>query len=286
MPFVVGCNRSGTTLLSGMLDSHPELAVVHESLFVPALITSTGPPQEFAADTFVDELVANVGFFRLGLEADTVRAAVDAVRPDGVAAAIRVVFDSYARAAGKPRYGEKAPDYVRSMPLIAAVLPESKFVHLIRDGRDVAPAIVDVPEGTDDLVKAARFWVQMVSAGRRDGPALGAGRYLEVRYEHLVTDPRRVLGTVCDFLELEFDPTMLSYHERADDIIRHSRNEWMHGSIRKPPTPGLRDWRRDLSADDLRKVEAVAGPTLVECGYELGAKRVGLGRLRALLRTR
>lgn len=268
-PVIVGCHRSGTTLLRAMLDSHPDLAVVHESRFIPALAALHAGTPPFRQDEFVDDLIVHPSFARLGLDAGAVRTAVAQACPQGFADALRAVFAAYASAAGKRRAGDKTPEYVLRIPLIAETLPESRFVHVIRDGRDVAVSTVAAPLGPTDLGDAASTWANIVTAGRRDGSRLGPTRYLELRYERLVDEPATALNEVCVFLELDYADAMLSYHERADEIVRTAGMLELHDAIKKLPTPNLRDWRRDLGAAEVHRIEVVAGSTLTELGYEL-----------------
>jgi hypothetical protein len=285
-PIIVGSHRSGTTLLRAMLDSHPELAVVHESRFIPELASDHARSELFQPSSFVDDLIAHPSFARLGLETEDLRAAVERARPQEFADALRATFTAYAAAAGKSRAGDKTPEYVRSMPLIGELLPESRFIHVIRDGRDVAASIVAAPLGRTDLGEAARSWVRTVSLGRRDGSRLGPARYQEVRYERLVDDPPSVLRHICEFLEIDYDDAMLHYHERADEIVRNAGIQELHEAIKKPPTPKLRDWRRELPPAELDEIEAVAGRTLSELGYELAGKSALRQRLPWMRRRR
>lgn len=189
LPFVVGCNRSGTTLLRAMLDSHPSLAVIHESRFIPDPANQSAGGVRLQVSRFMDDLIAHPSFTRLGLDARDLRSTVEDAGPANYADAVRTVLTAYAHAAGKARAGDKTPEYVRSMALIGRMLPEARFIHVIRDGRDVAAGIVAAPVGPTDLGDAAGIWEHMVSVGRRDGRRLGSGRYLEVRYERLVRRP-------------------------------------------------------------------------------------------------
>jgi len=238
-PFVVGCSRSGTTLLRALLDAHPLLAVPPESHFavLPRLRLRRDP------------------WFRLW----------DIDPPDlrglGVADAVRAVFAAYAAAHGKPRYADKTPHYVSHLPLLADRFPEARFVHVVRDGRDVALSLLEVPWGPDDLEGAALHWRRRVLEGRAAG--LGPARYRELRYEALVADPERELRGLAAWLELPYDPAMLDPARRpvAMPYPEH------HHRVALAPTPGLRDWRREMSAADAARFQAVAGDALAELGY-------------------
>ncbi len=90
------------------------------------------------------------------------------------------------------------------------------------------------------------------------------GRYLEVRYESLVSSPRQTLGQVLSFLELPFSEEVLHFYRgrTRPEPGRDAKSAWL------PPTPGLRDWRRDMGRGDVELFEAIAGDLLGELGYE------------------
>ena len=283
--FVVGCPRSGTTLLQRMLDSHPQLAVANDTHFIPGAIAGLAPRPDLPLTPEIVESVrafrtggAGKGFHRLGLPEGTLEDAAAGAEtyPDLVAE----LYSRLAELRGKPLAGEKTPDYVRCLPLLHALFPSTKVVHLIRDGRDVTLAVLDwaidstkgrikgparTPLWSDNPVAAAALWWEcQVGAGRRDGPELGLA-YREVRYEALVARPAETLRDVVGFLELPFDERMLSYRLQP---------EGRAAAERLPPTPGLRDWRTQMPPDDLELVEAIVGDLLSELGYERALPKI------------
>ena len=197
---------------------------------------------------------------------------------------MRILFGSYAARQGKRRFGEKTPVNVRNIPFLADLFPEAVFLHIIRDGRDVTLSYLDVPWGPTSVAESAIYWKLAVEEGRRDGSALGPRRYRELKYEELVEDPEATLRELCRSLRLPFDPAMLRYHERADDVRKGFRNPGAHRNLSRPPTKGLRSWREQMQADDLGVFEMLAGATLEEFGYERALRSVPLPvRLRAQL---
>jgi hypothetical protein len=242
-PFVVGCSRSGTTLLRALLDAHPLLAVPPESHFV------------LAPDPRVLRRALRRGpWFGLGIEPPDLRGL-------DVADAVRAVFAAYGAAHGKPRYADKTPHYVSHLPLLAERFAEARFVHVVRDGRDVALSLLEVLWGPHDLEGAALQWRRRVLEGRAAG--LGPGRYRELRYEALVADPEHELRALAAWLELPYDPAMLDAARRPAAVPYPEH----HGRLALAPTPGLRDWRREMSQADAARFEAVAGDALAGLGY-------------------
>ena len=279
-PFVVGVSRSGTTLLRLMLDAHPELAIPAETRFLPdlfALAESGADPG--AVTEFMTDHDRWVDFGLDAAELGRRIAALDPLTPGGAA---RVFYGLYAESQGKPRWGDKSPPYVTAMPMIGAALPEARFVHLIRDGRDVAASLLARRWGMRKSRRIARRWVREVTAARSDGAALPLGRYLEVRYEDLVAEPERVLGDVCGHIQLTFDPAMLRFHERAGERLAElgdlpgrrgrprsaSERATQFERVQRPLDSGRAgSWREELSAEDRAEFEAIAGDLLAELGY-------------------
>jgi hypothetical protein len=290
--FVVGCPRSGTTLLQRILDAHPQLAVINETRWVdhwftrPDNVTAEG----FVTRALVTRVLDSPRFAQLGARREDVEDLLDG-RPLSYPTFVARLFDVCGRSRGKARVGDKTPRYVRSLPTLHELFRQAKFVHLIRDGRATALSVVDWRKAAKlaenfptwrehPLATATLWWEWQVRLGREAGASLDADLYFEVRYEALVTDCARELGPLCAFLDLHFDETMLRFHEgrRRGDRGLSAKRAWL------PPTPGLRDWRTQMVAEDIELVDAVAGDLLDELGYPRGATSASARVVAAELR--
>jgi hypothetical protein len=282
-PFFVGCGRSGTTLFRAIFDSHPDLAIPGESHFIVHLLPNRRRYETamgLDAEAFLADLLPHPRFRLWRLADDDVRSALKEDRPSTLADAIRTVFRLYAASQGKSRFGDKTPGYVSHLSSLAALFPEARFVHIIRDGRDVGLSYLDVSFGPDTVERAAIHWERMVERGRQAGRRLGPDRYVQVRYEDLLDDPEATARALCAFADLEFHPRMLRYPERAADVARGSAFPEAHGRLALPPTKGLRDWRTQMAQKDVTAFELLAGDLLTELGYERTVQRAGV-RVRA-----
>ena len=261
-----------------MLDSHPDLAIPGESGFLLEMCASSPTPdaRDALVQSFCTELDTFDRFRAWKLDLNDLRHDLEARHPADRVEAMRITYAHYAASEGKSLYGDKTPDHVLQIPELAELFPEARFIHLIRDGRDVALANLDVPWGPTTIPAAARYWQQRVSTGRQAGDALGPKRYLEVRYEELVADPSSVLHEVTEFLGLAFDSAMLHSDEAVRRQFAMSPDPSLDKSLLLPLTKGLRDWRRDMSADDLAVFELIAGRLLEELGYPRAATSVSL----------
>jgi Sulfotransferase family len=288
-PFVVGMNRSGTTLLRMMLDAHPQLTIPPETHFVPDLIKVA---REGAAtpEALLKVIVAQREWGDFGLTEDELLERFRAIDPPDATDAIRAFFETYAERVSKPRWGDKTPRYVTRMRLIAEALPEAHFVHVIRDGRDVALSVRDRTVKDYTVERVAQRWKEKVSKARRDAPLLK--HYMELRYEDLVLDPEAVLRKISEFADLPFDTAMLHYHERAEQRLQEMARELpqqggktklsverrmaTHARTTEPPDPErVTRWRNEMSDDERAAFEGVAGDLLVELGYEVGGRDEG-----------
>jgi len=271
-PFVVGEARSGTTLLRVMLDAHPQLSIPPESYFVSGLYPFRlryERPQGFDLARFAADLQGLHKFRDWDLDVDAFREAFASPMPGGsYSDAIRLLYSTYAMAHDKPRYGDKSPGYVTRMKLLTQLFPEARFVHIVRDVRSVALSLVEMPEewGTRTVPEGAARWRHRVSRGHAEGTALGPDRYLEVRYEDLVAEAERELRRLVEFLLLPWDDAVLQYAERGLSRVP-SGSQAIHGNVASAPKT-TRDWRTQMSPEDLEVVEAIAGDAMTEMGYE------------------
>ena len=287
-PFVVGLTRSGTTLLRMMLDAHRELTIPPETHFVPDLIKAARNGGR--TDAMLAALTDNRTWSDFGIDAEEMRSRLEAVEAGDAAAAVRAFFDAYAARQGKARWGDKTPAYMLAVQRIGRTLPESRFVHLIRDGRDVAlsQSARALNEQPPPAEQAAR-WVKRIGKSRDQAQTLKGARYVEARYEDLVRDPAPTLQRICEFIDLDWDPAVLNYHERAAERLTEMAGELRaegshatqaagyridnHAPTTKPPDPSKLDkWKSEMSEQDVAAYEEVAGDLLSELGYELGSR--------------
>jgi Sulfotransferase family len=280
--FIVGCPRSGTTLLGRMVDAHPDIAVIHEGRFAPEWferrrgVTADG----YVTPELVDRLLGHPPFARVSVGREELERLLGDGGPVTYAEFVAGIFDLHGRAHGKRLVGDKTPHYVRSLPTIHDLWPGARIVHLIRDGRDVAQSVLGWRKVTERGGSVARFaafredrvaavacwWEWLVRLGREDGAALGPATYHEIRYEALVAEPAAECERLCAFLDVHYDDRMLDFHQgrERDDPGLSAKKAW------RPVTPGLRDWRSQMSPADVERFQAAAGGLLDELGYEAG----------------
>jgi len=193
---------------------------------------------------------------------------------------MRRLYEMWATARGKPRWGDKTPQYVNEIPLLMQLFPDAQVIHIIRDGRDTAISWLRTGFDPRNLYMAARMWREMVRKGRQDGAALPAGAWLEVRYETLLAQPEATMRQVCDFLGEPFVAEVL----RPSRIKMSPHPGLTALSMRDEVVPGNSDkWKQTMSLRQQALFESVAGDLLSELGYRVEGYGEPLSRAAELL---
>ena len=272
--FIVGCPRSGTTLLRHMVDAHPEITISPEAHWIPIWYNERRglAPDGMVTPELITLLLDDPKFPLMQLGRDEILSLVRSGQPMSYASFVTGVLDLYGKARGKALVGNKTPDSARRMHTLHGLWPEARFIHLIRDGRDVALSLMAWPKVTqkkpgtfhtwkDDPVSTSALWWELnVRRGREAGASLGPGLYYEMRYESLVSNSADQCAALCSFLGLPFDDRMLGFY-KTPPRSKARQNHW------QPVTPGLRDWRTQMSVQDVERFEATVGGLLDELSY-------------------
>jgi hypothetical protein len=247
-----------------MLTAHPALAIPDESPFVHATYRALAASGQAADLALAWRLIHESDRFRQwGLPAAEVERVLHDHPPSSYPELVRALFAAYARWRGKDHSGDKTTGNALLFPWLADRFPQSRFVHIVRDPREVCMSRVVQIFNTGGLPGAARHWRAHVRAARAASASVGE-RMLEVRYERLVSSPREQLERLCSFLGLAFEPTMLEHASSDEAIPRHEFD--VHA--REALQPGLRSWRNELSRDDVSVIEFIASDLMEEVGYE------------------
>jgi hypothetical protein len=265
--FIVGCPRSGTTLLRRMLDSHSEIAVTPETHFGANYVKKRdrfgveGEPS--ARRALLDEFCRSAGFREMAIDESSFRARAEA-DPKDPWLPLRIAMQDFGRLRKSTIVGEKTPSHAVQITALSEAFPDARFLMLRRDPRAVVASWHRTTWSKRTSTEISEKWRHDSHAMRRAGRSL-PGRCLEVRYEELVSDPTAVLKTICAFLGRAFDPSMLFYYERdASSPNEDVDNERTF----EPPNPSRIDaWRAESPARELRLIEAICGREMVVCGY-------------------
>lgn len=252
--FVGGCGRSGTTVFKEILQRHPAVAC--------------GPEASFFGIKFYPANISNRWPFTF--------AEIDAwvARTDSVVQFADEFLTRYAQGEGKTLWADKTPNNVRATGRILHAFPNGRFIHVLRDPRDVVCSLRHHPKEiirsgrvmpvktNKPIAVCARRWANDVAFGL---PYRGHPRYMEVRYEDLVGDAEAVMRRVCSFLGLDYSddlmrPTNDTEAKRASVLNNAGATGRLTGS-------SIGRWERDLSAAERRTTATICGELMIAAGY-------------------
>lgn len=273
--FLLGCHRSGTTMLQLALNRHSKIAIPAETKYFSAFLGHSYRCQVNRLSRINSDLQINL--------------APPSTAIEGKESARRFFADmagAYVARVGKGGdvwFGEKTPVHCGYVSRIRDLFPDAKLIWLYRDGRDVAASMRKVDWLSPHLGVNMLIWLfyhrkQMRLAHDSTAPAIF------VKYEDLVAHPEKELDRVTDFLELPFEPSVSRGSGNREGVLDWEYS-WKSKAFERITTDCVGVWRRDLSATEVEFLEALGGCALQKLGYEL-VTRVGKSRLRKALSPR
>ena len=286
--FIVGANRSGTTLLRLMLNAHSRIAVPEEIVYFKSV--SAGLPIEDWQSTdlspsdyeaFVDEVLdANPTLLR-ELDRATVKTALLKPAPYDLRRPYAGLLAAWARAQGKPRWGEKTPGNLFFVDVLLEMFPDARFIHLVRDPRAGVASMQRVDFFPNSVFFNAMSRAKHHRVARRMASLVPADQWTTVRYEDLVSDAPRELETLCRFIGEPFETQMLRFHRSSSTYMKAEAASSFNAAATRPVTTAMTEkWKDQLSARDTAIIETICQDEMTAHGYEptshvLGARDRG-----------
>jgi Sulfotransferase family len=290
--FVLGCPRSGTTVLYHMLLSAGNFAVYRAesnvfSILQPRFgnLRSEKNRRELLCYWLQSKLFQVTGLDAAQIQEKILRDC------HGAGDFLRIVMEETARLQGVERWADCTPDHLLYIPEIKRQIPNALVVHIIRDGRDVALSYAKqgwaypLPwDHGEQLSVAGLFWEWIVGKGREHGRALGSD-YREVHYEDLVEKPRETLAGLSDFVGQELDYDRIQQVGIGSVSAPNSSFTTEAGGGFHP----VRRWAEKMTPEQLADFESLTGKFLRELGYPVssdhGKRDLREARLRYTYRS-
>jgi hypothetical protein len=269
--FVVGSDRSGTTMLMMMLDAHQNLGVSRESWFLIDLMNALplrSPLDQSQVDKAFQIISQHPRWLRWSIPDAQLEQCLEKMAGHNLSKLVEAVFKLDLERSNKSRWGDKTPGYVREIGRIHSMFPQACFIHIIRDARDVCISLKNVGWHGTTLGDMAQYWSNAVSSGIRAGRLLGDDLYLEVAYEELVRNTESSLKKICRFLKIPFDENMLLWHELTASKTADRPMRFQTKLNRPPRASDTERWRTELSKLEVAIVEANAGDVMDAVGQQ------------------
>jgi len=273
--FIVGANRSGTTLVRLVLNAHSRIAIPEELTYLDSFLGGVPiehwrapglSPSAYAA--FVDACLDAWLPVLPELDREPLRTAV-LDGPANFRVPYATVLRAWANYYGKARFGEKTPGNLFYADVLYAMFPEAHFIHVVRDPRAGVASMQRVDFFPQDVVFNALSRRKHMTTGRKIlERAVPAEQQMTVRYENLVDNPVNTVRRLCTFLGEAYEPAMLAFHRDADRFMKEEASSSFNAAATRPISSGRIDsWRRHLSHADQAIIETICAADMAEFGY-------------------
>ncbi len=270
--FIIGSGRSGTTLLRMILCSHSKITIPPETWYIIPLVKEL--PINKMLDRLqisraIDIVTSHYRWPDMGISTKELISKINDLKVLFLKDILNIIYDSHLKLHGKSRWGDKTPPYIQIVPELNALYPDAKFIHLIRDGRDVTKSFHDKRWFGPFLHKNVKEWKSSINISATYKNKEYSNRIIEIKYENLVTNIEDVVRKICLFIDESFEPQMLQWRKNIKDNVP-LREIDIHNKLFRPPRHSdLYRWQRELNKKEIFIIEAHLKRELNVAGYDL-----------------
>jgi LPS sulfotransferase NodH len=285
--FIVGCPRSGTTILAKILNNHSQIASATEIHFFNHLCTLkkydwTNLDEDFLkrffnetrVEDFCSLLKLSFEEFKEQFEQTTIDTKLDQISQNQ-----KRIFDTMMLILLKKKQKtfccEKTPQHLLSVERILEIYKDAKIIHLIRDGRDTVNSLIKMPWRPEGLLNNSRFWKKYAKLGMeiKNKICHQTENYIDIKYEDLLLNPEESIKKLTNFIGVEFEETMLSnklsnQKETNSNIFSSWESSWKHKAMEELDSTRVGAWQKELSEKDQTLLNWHLKKELAALGYE------------------
>lgn len=269
--FIVGCPRSGTTLLQEMLNMHPDIAIAPELFFLRLIYSKRNKvgdlSQESAQNRLIQKIYQINGFKELQWESQNFRTWL-ADNVQTYSELYRGILDYFGEKKRATVRGEKTPNNVLYMDTITELIPDAKFIHIIRDPRAVVKSWKTIPWSTGTIVGDAKKWRKYEEAYYKTNSQI-KDNSLSIRYEDLVEKPEFTLKKLMSLLNRDYIPEMLSFYQHFPTSYSTTKEPWKEKTHSPLDPDRLYQWQQELHSEEISKIEGICHKIMIQWDYPM-----------------
>ncbi len=290
--FIVGANRSGTTLLRLILNAHPHIAIPEEIIYFGSFMAGVPIGQwrnpGLSADRykhFITDFVDNKCSVLDGIDHGALKAEILADDAQNFCLPYKTMLEAWASQHGKKRWGEKTPGNLFYADILLDMFPDARFIHLVRDPRAGVSSMMKTTFFPDDITFNAMSRRKFMQQGRAIlEEAVPEPQRMLLRYEDIVTKPDETVRAICSFIGESFEPAMLSFYKDASRYMKAEAASSFNKAATRPISADMLDkWKKNLSAEDVAMIESVCKKEMAEFGYDFSGQGLSVSQRIELL---
>ena len=283
--FIVGTQRSGTTLLRLILNSHSLIAVPEEATFLMPLLKRRYLQTKISGEdlqSLINYLRLNPQFSLWSKDYSKYFDILLQKKEIHVKELINDLFTIYAHYEGKKIWGDKTPSFFRKIDILYTLFPNAKFIHIVRDGRDVFNSWRKIDASKNNAPVVAMDWSYKLYEIEKSFKKIPDKNKITIRYEDLLDEPEKVLLDVCLFLGVEYESEMLNFYKKSKKYIgKH------HSSLIFCPITDKNKfkWKKELTPQEISSFILIARKFLKKYNYNTQTATLNISTIIFLLKN-
>ncbi|MCE2928428.1 MAG: sulfotransferase [Candidatus Caenarcaniphilales bacterium] len=278
--FIVGCPRSGTTILASLLNNHSQIASATEMHFFNYISKQKkynwGKLDKQSLTMLLDESRI-IDFCTHGnLDKNTLLDALLAAPSTDKKTIFTILANNFIASKNKFRFCEKTPQHLLNVEEILNIFPDAKIIYLVRDGRDTVNSLMKMPWRPQGLLNNSRFWKQYVTIGTRlqNKYSSQPQSFKTIKYEDLLTLPKQTLKEICQFIELPYEESLSKQNE---NVFSEWEASWKHKASEELDSTRIGAWQKELSDQDQILINWHLSKSLKALGYDVKQVKLAFG---------
>jgi len=251
--FIVGCERSGTTMLRLILSSHKNIAIPPQTKFFKKLYKrrlffgdlSKQKNRHKLIKWFYDNHDHKTKIIDLGIDSTDVQGSLNNSGYT-LGSFLSAIPKLYSKKLNKIRWGDKHPYYIKYLPQLYKLFPDAQVIHLIRDGRDAVASLKRMPWWKQNSIFAMLNWQEAIQKGKLAVAKYKSDQFMEIRYEELIDDPVDSVKSICGFLNEEYSDDLLKFQKLSNEAVPDYKMKWHSATKNEINANSIGKWSKEL----------------------------------------
>lgn len=282
--FIMGTQRSGTTLLRLILNAHSKIAIPEEARFLTPLLKKKYLKKNLTGDSLhrlVSYLSSNEQFKLWNYDSRPFLLELARKSEISLHELISTMFSSYCSAEGKTIWGDKSL-FFSAIDILVSLFPEARFIHIIRDGRDVFDSWRKMDPTKNNSAVIALDWSYKLHRIENSLKRIPSTHQMVIRYEDLISEPERITKAVCAFIGVEHEVSMLDFYKTSHHYIGDHHSNLIFNAI---DNANRAKWHKNLTPGEIKAFTLLARHYLVKHDYEIPDENLSLFDIAKILKS-